>query len=337
MISMLISIVVLALVVGLLMAPLESLGWYAGWYGEGDARAQDLAAKPSSTLKISASPARAYPHYLVYLSGIGAIDPTTIPDEEYPLIQGVEASLPNTQVVSDIFPYAPANHGLTGQRVAARVWGWINQMRLKDPNSKLAMVVNIRNMFQVAVSADQRYGPFANLAVATTIRDGLVAAGYPLKSGLPVTLLGFSGGGQVAVGTAYYLKALLAAPIRVISVGGVICSDPGLERIERLWHLYGSKDSVQALGARIFPGRWPRFPNSEWNRAIAEGRISLVEIGPYNHNVKEHYFDQESRLPSGASYMQHVVDEIARLLREAGLEQGPARVAPAAPEGASIS
>lgn len=323
MISMIISIVILAVVAGLLLAPLESLGWYAGWFGPGDTRRQATTAAPSPTLKLKDVPTAGHGHYLVYLSGIGAIDPTTIPDEEYPLIEALEARLTTTQVVSDIFPYAPANHGLTGQRVGARVWQQINRLRLKNPNATLAMLVNIRNMFQVAVSADQRYGPFANLAVAETIYQGLLAAGYTPGSGLPVTLLGFSGGGQVAIGTAYYLKPMLGAPLRVISVGGVMCSDPGLERIDRLWHLYGSLDGVQAMGARFFPGRWPAFPHSAWNTAMAAGRIALIEIGPYKHNVSQHYFDDENRLPHGESYMGHVVSEVARLLREAGLDGLP--------------
>lgn len=325
MIAALISFALLALVVGLLIAPFEAMSWYAGWFGEADARAQGKTrvGPESPSLKLGAAPALPPRHYLVYLSGIGAIDPRTIPQEEYPLIEALEARLAATQVVADIFPYAPENHGLTGQRTLARVWRWVSGIRLEKPNTILAMLVNFRNMFQVAVSADPRYGPIANLGVARAIRDGLLAAGYTPGSGAPITLLGFSGGGQMSVGAAYYLRPLLIAPISVISVGGVICSDPGLERIERLWHLYGSRDKVQAIGAWAFPGRWPLLRQSFWNRAVAAGKVTMIEIGPYNHNLKQHYYDREARLPSGATYMGHVVDSVCALLQQAGLDEGP--------------
>jgi hypothetical protein len=332
MIAALLTFILTAVVLALLLAPLESLSWYAGWFGEADAKAQGkTAVRPgSASLRVGATPAHAARHYLVYLSGIGAIDPTTIPAEEYPLLDALERRLPATRVVADVFPYAPENHGLTGHRAAARVWRWLSRLRLEKPHAALAMLVNLRNLFQVLVSADPRYGPIANLGVARAIRDGLLAAGYRPGAGVPVTLVGVSGGGQMAVGAAYYLKPMLLAPVSVISVGGVMCSDPGLERITHLWHLYGSRDKVQGLGRWIFPGRWPLRHQSFWNRAVAAGKVTLLEIGPYNHNGREHYYDQTARLPGGETYMGHVVDVICGLIHAAGLDPGaPARQEPA--------
>ena len=40
----------------------------------------------------------------------------------------------------------------------------------------------------------------------------------------------------------------------------------------------------------------------------------MIELGPYNHNVKEHYFDYESKLPDGTSYAGHVIDTIEGIL-----------------------
>jgi hypothetical protein len=182
------------------------------------------------------------------------------------------------------------------------------------------MVVNLRNLFQVLVSADPRYGPIANLGVARAIRDGLVAAGYSLGSGVPVTLLGNSGGGQMSLGAAYYLRPLLKAPIYIVSLGGVMCSDPGLERVEHLWHLYGEHDPVQALGDKVFPGRWPIIKGSFWNQALAAGKITLSDIGPFHHNMKEHYYDAQARMPSGETYLERSVSAICAVLRQAGLD-----------------
>jgi hypothetical protein len=322
-IGFMLTVVLMLLVVGLFLAPLESLGWYAGWFGEADAstRKPALPSAPSKTLRVGAAPATPNRHYLVYLSGVGAISNESIPDEEYPFIEKLEACLSHTHVVADVFPYSAMNQGLTGQRTAAWVWQRIEQLRLKDPNSKLAMLINFRNIFQVAVSADPRYGPIANLGVARAIRDGLLAAGYTPGSAVPVTLLGSSGGGQMSLGAAYYLRPLLRAPIFVISLGGVMGNDKGIERVERLWHLYGTEDPVQALGAKAFPGRWPMFKNSAWNRALAAGRITMVSLGPFHHNLKQHYYDNEARLPSGDTYLEHSVNTICRVLREAWLDR----------------
>jgi hypothetical protein len=65
------------------LAPLESLGWWAGWGG-----------KPPEKRKLTEDEIRANESipdadfYLIYLSGIGAISGTSIPDEEYPWTRG---------------------------------------------------------------------------------------------------------------------------------------------------------------------------------------------------------------------------------------------------------
>jgi hypothetical protein len=322
-IGFVLTVVLMLLLLGLFLAPLESLGWYAGWFGEADAstRKPIVPNTPSKTLRVGAKPKTPNRHYLVYLSGVGAISNESIPDEEYPFLEQLEKCLPHTLLVADVFPYSAMNQGLTGQRTAARIWKHIEQLRLKDPNSKLAMLINFRNIFQVAVSADPRYGPIANLGVARAIRDGLVAAGYEPGSGVPVTLLGSSGGGQMSLGAAYYLRPLLRAPIFIISLGGVMGNDKGIERVEHLWHLYGTEDPVQDVGAKVFPGRWPLFKNSAWNRALAAGRITMISLGPFHHNMKMHYYDNEARLPSGETYVEHSVNTICRVLREARLDR----------------
>jgi hypothetical protein len=278
------------------MAPLESLGWYAGWFGEVESP-QDVEQALASAEAGDSSAAA--PHYLVYLSGIGAISPNSIPDEEIPFIAGLEQSLPASKVISDVSPYSVTNMGLTGQRITARIWRWIEGLRLKNPMAVVALIVNIRNMFQVAISADRRYGPIYNLGVAKEIRNCLLRHGYPIGSGIPVTLLGWSGGGQIALGAAWYLPGLIGAPVSIISVGGVMSDDMGIERTEHLWHMWGDKDPLAPLGQKLYAGRWKYFPNSGWNRALAAGKITLIPLGPFAHNGKGNYFDNETKLPDG--------------------------------------
>jgi hypothetical protein len=300
------------------LAPLESLGWYAGWFGEGGEEADPAALTPRDPADAPEIP-DPVPHYLVYLSGIGAIAANSIPDEEQPFIEGLAQNLPATKVIADIFPYSVTNIGLTGQRFTARIWRWIEQLRLKNPTAVAAFVVNVRNIVQVAISADRRYGPIYNLGVARAIRNHLVRHGYRLGSNTPVTLLGWSGGGQIALGAAWYLPGMIGAPVRVITVGGVMSDDIGLKRIEHLWHLWGQKDPLAPLGEWLYAGRWKLFPNSVWNSALAEGKITLLPLGPFTHNGKGNYFDNQTRLPSGETHMEHALARVKSLLTEAGL------------------
>jgi hypothetical protein len=134
-----------------------------------------------------------------------------------------------------------------------------------------------------------------------------------------VTLLGWSGGGQIALGTATFLKRMLGAPIRVVSVGGVMSNDPGIDSLEHLYHFYGDKDPVQGLGGKVFAGRWPMFPQSRWNRALSDGRIQMESLGPLAHNGSGNYFDPETLLDDGRSCAEVTVAAVTRVLNQDGL------------------
>ena len=314
MISMLLFGLLALIFVSAALAPLESLGWWA-WGGAKPPRPDQLEAVEASQ-KI---PEPTKDFYLVYLSGIGAISGTSIPEEEYPFIRGLEAQLGNAEVISDIYPYSVTNTGLTVQPIMAGLWQRIERMRSKDPNSAPSLVVNLRNAFQLFVSADRRYGPIYNLGVANEIMRGLIRHGYrPLKR-KPVVLLGWSGGGQIAIGAVTYLAPMIG-DVYVISVGGMLSDDIGLRQVKHLWHLYGEKDQLQALGQKLFAGRWPTKPQSPWNRTRRAGKIDLIALGPFKHNGQGNYFDMATKLPDeNRTYGEKTLDTIAQVLTKAGL------------------
>ena len=273
--------VVILLVISAVLAPLESLTWYAGWQTKAD-EPDPEAGGADQAPRAPIAPAPPADHYLVYLSGIGAISGASVPDEEAPFIQGLMERLPRTRLVADVFPYAMANRSLNGQRFFAGVWRWIERLRLT--RSRLALMtylVNLRNTFQVAVSADRRYGPVYNLGVAQVIRVELVEAGYPLGRGVPVTILGWSGGGQIAVGAAAFLRTLLGAPIYVISLGGLLADDPGSRGSSACGTCGAQRTLSPQSGSTPTPGggrssrtrsgtgRWPpaRSLSSNWDRS----------------------------------------------------------------------
>jgi hypothetical protein len=307
--SLLIGIVLLILIAAAL-APLESLGWYAGWYQTDEIPDAERIAAARSAAARRTEPAPQATAYVVYLSGIGAIAGDSIPDEEWPFLERLAARIPQARLTHDVFPYSVTNTGLTVQRSFARLWQLIERYRFKKPNGLLPFLINLRNLLQVLVSADKRYGPVMNYGLSRAILINLHEHGYDLYQRKPIVVIGSSGGGQMAVGAALFLRHITGAPVYVISLGGVIASDPGLDAVTRLYHLYGSHDTVQALSDKVFPGRWPWAAGSEWHRAVAAGRVTLQELGPLNHNVQEHYFDDTAHLEDGTTYLNATVAAI---------------------------
>lgn len=310
MLTDLLLLVAIVLVLALTVAPLESLGW---WSTKG---ADEAAGTVQELTTPTAAPDGVpYSRYLVYLSGIGAIDGTSVPAEELPLIEALRTRLPGTCVIADVFPYSVANRGLTAQRPTAAVWRWVEKLRLKNPDTQVAMLVNLRNMMQMFVCADRRYGPAYNIGTAQEVIRALHRNGYPFGSGIPVVLLGWSGGAQIALGACTYL-GLGGMPLDVVSIGGMMSDDYGLDQIRQVWHLGGSKDPLQKLGGILFAGRWPRAAFSPWTKAMKEGRIEMITIGPMAHNIKAHYFDQNTFAPDGRSYMQVTIDGVVAVLTD---------------------
>jgi hypothetical protein len=313
-ILLIIIAVVLFVLLGATLAPLESLGWYAGWYGE---KVEDGDTLDALT-EIEQSPdplPDEVDHYIVYLSGIGSFTGSSVPMEELPFLEAMQEKLPGSIVINDVFPYSVTNVGLTGERLAASAWKRIEALRPVNPTSSWLYLVVIRNLFQVAVSADKRYGPVYNLGVAKEVWRTLLRHGYRPGSNKPVTLIGTSGGGQVSVGSATYLSYILdGAPLKVLSMGGVVSSDEGLLHMDHFYHFYGTLDSTQALGEKVFPGRWPGAVASSWYQAMDAGKITLIELGPFGHTGAGSMFDQNSTLPDGRRHFDVTLEKVTTVL-----------------------
>ena len=130
-----------------------------------------------------------------------------------------------------------------------------------------------------------------------------------------MVVVGYSGGGQVAIGAAWFL-GLAGIDVSVISIGGMLSADPGIDRVHRLWHFYGSKDVLERVVDMAFPGRWPTAPLSSWNRAVREGRIIREEIGPMRHSRDRDYFDAEAVAPDGRTHAEITTAAMVGALRQ---------------------
>ena len=307
-VSALLCLIGLALLLVLLLAPLESLRWWAGWTKE-QAPEAPLAA-PAATI----SPA---PLYVVYLSGVAAIDPNQMHQKESSFLDLVADKIAPAVLVRDVFPYSVTNNPLTGERPLARLWQRVNQGSNKRGKSladwaSLGLVI-LRNLSQILVSADPRYGPPTSFGVAKEIVEALLRQGYCLDSGAPVMLLGYSGGGQISVGCAPYLKQILNASVYVIGIGGVFSDDPGILAVEHLYQLAGSKDYTRSVGDLLFPGHWFLFPRSDWHQAKRAGKMTTVDMGPMKHTLKGDYFSRSSKLADGTSHAEKTAATIGEL------------------------
>jgi len=297
----LIGLALFLFLIAAVFAPLESLGWWAGWSGK-PKRLEEIVEE-ESVAPSDQAPAPEAKHYLVYLSGIGVASADGLAPDEIDFINQLETIMPEAKIITDVFPYSVNNNPLTGQRMLTPLWNKVRELQARNPDSLTAIVtINIRNLLQVLVSADPRYGPIYSVGVAEEIARSLANHGYRLGSHKPVYLIGFSGGGQISVGSTPYLSPMIDAPIYVISIGGVISDDPGIKHVGHLTHLYGEKDPLQKLGEILWSGRWPVMPQSDWNRAKARGRITMVDLGPMAHNSYGGYYDVRVKLPDGENY-----------------------------------
>ena len=176
------------------------------------------------------------------------------------------------------------------------------------------MIINLRNVMIVAVSADPRYGPMYNFGIAYVMYKSLVANGYQPDEGVPVSLIGYSGGAQMACGAAPYLKEAIGAPIDVISLGGVISGDDPLLQLRRLYHLVGDKDMIERIGPAMFPSRWKIMVRSYWNVAKRLGVLMEISLGPVGHQVPGGMLDPNKQLPDGRSNLRQTLDYIEGML-----------------------
>nr|HMN30548.1 hypothetical protein [Caldilineaceae bacterium] len=303
-----VGLVVLGILVWAAMSPLETLGWWAGWFGEriyydplppdGDVR----AVRPNAN------------SYIFFLSGVGRVSGETISRREREFLRRLALNLPQAVVIDDIFPYSVNNLALTGQPFFARIWRWAFRRKLHGPQLA-GYLINLRNIWQVLISADKRYGPIFNQAVAQIFLHSLLRYRYDPAGNEPIYIIGYSGGGQMAVGAAGYLREWLAGPVYVISLGGIFGSEPSLLSVTHFYHLHGTGDRSHLLGL-IHPGRWPLFPTSPWNRSKRQGMITEKVIGPMGHTGRGGYLDATNKLPDGTPFVDRTVQAIAEIVRQ---------------------
>ncbi|HLU82667.1 MAG TPA: hypothetical protein VKZ43_04645 [Trueperaceae bacterium] len=312
MIALLLTGAVVLLTVSMLLAPVETLGWWAGWFGEGLDQPGDDDVADYQIVRGDKQPRL----YIVYLDGIAKAAHRNYEDVQG-LLDGLDARLPDAVILGDFMPYSVSNVGLTQDRLLARFWQRMLALKLEGRRPLLAFSINLRNLLQVLVAADRRYGPVYGRGEAQVILNSLLRSGYDTETHPPIVIIGYSGGVQMGLVAAPFLKRALGTDITMISLAGVMASDPGLGYLEHLYHLEGSSDAVPSYGRVLFPGRWRVWWGSHWNKLRRWERLTLIDMGPMKHNGAGGYLDDEQFI-DGKDHRGITTATIAALVEDIG-------------------
>lgn len=315
MIVLLIGVAASALTLSLLLSPLEALGWWAGWYGEGLEHPHDQ----SQTAYVEFGGNEAPDQFVIFLDGIANVGARNYHDVEA-LLAGLAAACPRALILGDVMPYSVLDFDLLSPvRPLAPFWRRMFDRKLEGKGGMIDFSINLRNLFQVLVAADQRYGSVFGRGEAQQMLNSLLGRGYQVGSGTPITIIGYSGGAQIGLSAAPFLSRSLGAPLSMVSMGGVMASEVGLTYLDVMYHLEGSTDWVPKCGRVLVPGHWRIARGSYWNRLRRSGRIKWVEMGAMTHNGPGSYIDVDSFI-DGESHLTITIRTVSDLLNHiAGL------------------
>ncbi|MFC3500208.1 hypothetical protein ACFOOK_04405 [Micromonospora krabiensis] len=280
-----------------LLARYEVLAYTAGW------RTPTTELPRGMPYARGADPERPPDAYLVYLDGIGKRRFHDTRDGGR-LVKAVIAGAPELRVLGQVQPYSPLAEPLADRPV----WVWLRR--------RVGLLLFLHNVVQIFVAADRRYRPLYNRAVGSQIAAQLRLAGYRPDSGVPVVLLSYSGGAQVATGAVKELWSQLRSPLWLITLGGFHNGANDVTHAQHLDQLTSASDWIERVGARMFPQRWRLFRRSGWNRADRDGKIAVHRLDPATHVGPLSYVSPEARLPDGRSHLDRTAETVIALIRD---------------------
>lgn len=249
--------------------------------------------------QIFAGPASPQRCYVIYLDGIHQLE-RDHPPRVSTFLALLEARLQaDTRLVRGLEAYTVLPVALAEDAGSAWFWRRLFALQEHHPNGLVqllaAVLVQANNVIKVGISSDRRYGPILNYELALKICLRLAEVGFRRNSGSELVLLGYSGGGEMAMGVADYLRRLTGAPVRIISFCGVFSGNQVLDGVAAITTIVGSRDPVAAFGRVAYPGRSPLLPLSNWNRTIRSGQVRRATIPGMNHNGQRGPFSERFR------------------------------------------
>lgn len=257
----------------------ETLGWWFIWN------------RHSSQVE---HPKASWNKAIVFLTGISDYAVQSLQSEQIEFVQEIAKKWAVDTIVIEPFPY----DRLTAQTFARfEIW---RHLGFKEPP---LWAISLHNFWQTVLitGLERMYGD----AVARCIINRI---GLPTASESTLLFICGSTGASLALAAAPKLKERSQMRLTIISYGGVFRSSPGLDCVERFYHLIGEKDSWAKLGEFIFPGRWLRRGALE--RARQELRFSVHYTGKHKHME---YLSDRSPSPQAKTYRELTLDTIKQL------------------------
>ncbi|MFJ9902446.1 hypothetical protein ACIRVK_06005 [Streptomyces sp. NPDC101152] len=279
-----------------LLARYEVLAYGAGW------RVPATKLPEGVPYARGAAPDGPPSAYLVYLDGIGKRRVRDSRDGGQ-LVEALIAGAPELRVLGQVQPYSPLADPLADRPV----WAWLRR--------HIGLLLFLHNVVQTFVAADHRYRPLYNRAVGSQIATQLRLAGYQPDSGMPVVLLSYSGGAQVATGAVGELHTRLRCPLLLITLGGFHNGANDLTHAVHLHQLTSANDRIEQMATWIFPQRWRLFRRSGWNRAVRAGKITVHRLDPATHFGPQSYISPTAQLPDGRSHLDRTADTVIAVIR----------------------
>jgi hypothetical protein len=265
-------------------------------------RAPAATLPPGVPYARGADPGRPPDAYVVYLDGIGKRRFTDTRDGGQ-LVKAVIAGASELRVLGQVQPYSPLAEPLAGRPV----WDWLRR--------HAGITLFLHNVMQTFVAADRRYRPLYNQAMGAQIADQLRLAGYEPASGIPVVLLCYSGGAQVATGAVEEIFTQLRAPLWLITLGGFHNGANDLTHALHLYQLTSANDWIERVGTGLFPQRWRLWRRSAWNRALDAGKITIRSLEPATHVGPQSYISRTARLADGRSHLDRTTETVLEIIR----------------------
>ena len=248
--------------------------------------------------------------FVVYLDGIHQLERDHPPRVSAFLGLLDQQLNPATRLVKGLEAYTVLPVALAQDIGSAWFWRRLFALQEEHPNGWIqllaAVLVQANNVIKVGISSDHRYGPIMNYELWLKIALRLGEVGFRPDQGQRVVLVGYSGGAEMAMGVADYLRRICRSPVSIVSFCGVFSGNQLLNQLSKITMIIGSRDPVAAFGRIAYPGRSPLLPLSNWNRALKHFCIERREIDGMNHNG--------FRGPFAELHRQAVVDQIVQAI-----------------------
>ncbi|WP_380167785.1 hypothetical protein [Jannaschia sp. R86511] len=246
--------------------------------------------------------------YVVYLDGVGRCERRTTPLGRA-MAGAVAERLPRWTVVMSLMPNDVTQEPAWLRPVTGRLWRALHRA---DPAWTVA-----RGVWEAVVAVDPRYRDRLAEEHTTQVVAHLVAAGYRVGSGVPVVLVGLSGGAQTGLRVASEVaRSLGGAPVDVVTFGAFADGSADLGGVRRVHAVVSWGDPAELLPVLLFPSRWTALGVGAWSRAKRAGTVVVRRHDWATHIGRGGYLSATAHAPDGRTRLAQAADVVAAAARQ---------------------